>query len=409
MIKITLEKLKELSEEFGDSYYILDTDVFRENCENLLASFKKFYNKFNIAYSYKTNYIPVLGRIVDDIGGFAEVVSAMELETALRIGVSPERIIWNGPVKPKEEMESFLLSGGTVNIDNIQELYTIRDIAECHYNRGISIGVRCNYEIGDGVVSRFGIDVGSKEFDKVFCVIASTENLLLRNLQAHFAKRYYKYWPARVKGLLSVYEKVVSDYKLKPEWLDLGGGLSGNMPDSLREQMGLDKFSFDDYASGSARIFSEYFKEKTDQPWLFLEPGTAVAADCMRYVCRVEHIKQIRGKTIITTNGSQKNINMNGINPPLEVVHCGKETFMCRDADIAGYTCIESDYLYKGYTGEVSCGDYLIIGSCGSYSIVMKPPFIMPNIPVIDISKGNPVIIKRAETFDDVFGSYIFA
>ena len=409
MKRLTRETVDALAAAYGDSFYILDTDVFEENCHQLLETFRKYYRKTNIAYSYKTNYIPELGMIVDRIDGYAEVVSAMELEIAKRNGVQPERIIWNGPVKPKEKAESFLLSGGTVNVDNLRELQMVCKFAKAHQERQMHIGVRCNYDIGDGVVSRFGIDTESGEIDEAFRLIASADTLTLTNLQAHFAKRHYRYWPAKAKGMLAVYEKATVEYGLTPQWLDLGGGMSGNMPDSLREQLGLDRFSFDDYASRSARIFAEYFGDKEEQPWLFIEPGTAVAADCMRYVCRVENVRQIRGKTIITTNGSQKNISMSGINPPLEVIRGEGKAVQCEDADLAGYTCIENDYLYKGYSGEVGVGDYLVFGSCGSYSVVMKPPFILPNVPVLDISGEESVLIKRAETFDDLFKTYTFA
>ena len=408
MQKMTAERLNELTAEYGDSFYILDSDVFKENCEALLAAFRKYYEKTNIAYSYKTNYVPPLGRIVNGIGGFAEVVSEMEREIASRIGVSPDRIVWNGPVKPQEKTEAFLLAGGTVNIDNYREFLTIKDIAARHSDRKISVGLRCNYDIGDGVLSRFGVDTESGEFGEILETIASAENLHLKALQAHFAKRHHKYWTAKAEGLLSVYEKVSSRYGLAPEYLDLGGGMSGNMPAELREQLGLDDFTFDDYASKAAAAFSRFFKDRPERPWLIIEPGTAVAADCMRYVCRVESVKEVRGKTIITTNGSQKNISMGGLNPPMEVIPAGGERHFCTDADIAGYTCIENDYLYKGFSGEIAIGDHLVIGSCGSYSVVMKPPFIFPNVPVIDISSGAVTEIKRAETFDDLFGTYHF-
>ena len=45
----------------------------------------------------------------------------MEAALAMRIGVKENRIIWNGPIKNKEKLESFLLAGGTVNIDSIDE------------------------------------------------------------------------------------------------------------------------------------------------------------------------------------------------------------------------------------------------------------------------------------------------
>ncbi len=408
MMELSFEMIKEISKEYGDSFYILDSDVFKNNCEKLLSSFKQFYEKTNLAYSYKTNYIPKLGKIINETGGFAEVVSGMELSIAERIGVKPERIFWNGPVKFKEEAERFLVSGGTINVDSYSEFLTVYEIAKNHKNDIINVGVRCNYDIGDGVVSRFGLDVEKDEFNKVFEMISSIDNIELKSLQAHFANRNYKYWSAKAEGMISVYDKLVSEYDIKPSFLDLGGGISGDMPDSLREQLKLDKFSFDDYAWRAATVFSEYFKDKKEKPWLIIEPGTAVAANCMRYVCRVETIKDIRGKVFITTNGSQKNISMSGINPPMRVVSYEGEKVNCDKADIAGYTCIESDYLYKNYSGKIGVGDYLVFGSCGSYSVVMKPPFIFPNVPVLDISSGETELIKRAEKYEDVFTTYNF-
>ena len=48
----------------------------------------------------------------------------------------------------------------------------------------------------------------------------------------------------------------------------------------------------------------------------------------------------------------------------------------------------------------------VVFENCGSYSLVMKPPFILPNFPVLDISEGKTEVIKRAETFEDIFHTY---
>ena len=47
-----------ISQEVGDAFYILDVERFRSNFNELLDTFSRFYTKTNIAYSYKTNYIP---------------------------------------------------------------------------------------------------------------------------------------------------------------------------------------------------------------------------------------------------------------------------------------------------------------------------------------------------------------
>ena len=74
--------------------------------------------------------------------------------------------------------------------------------------------------------------------------------------------------------------------------------------------------------------------------------------------------------------------------------------------DLVGFTCIEGDVLYKNYTGKLAVGDVIVISNCGSYSLVMKPPFILPNFTVLDICGDEIEVIKRAETFDDIFHTF---
>ena len=147
-------------------------------------------------------------------------------------------------------------------------------------------------------------------------------------------------------------------------------------------------------------------KIRKNKPELLIEPGSALVGDCMKFVGTVKTIKQIREKTIVSVLGSQKNISMTGVNPPMKIFAMGKEQQMYVDADLVGFTCIESDTLYKNYTGKIAIGDMVVISNCGSYSLVMKPPFILPNFPVLDISEGKTEVIKRSETFDDIFNTF---
>lgn len=397
-----------LSNVYGNSFYILDSESFKHNCQDLMSAFKVYYQNFNIAYSYKTNYIPALVKIVDSLGGYAEIVSEMEMEVALRSGVHPSRIIWNGPIKNELKVKKLLLAGGMVNIDSVYEIENIRQIAVTHPNHILHVGVRCNYDVGDEVLSRFGFDVDGEDFHKVITFIKDTPNLNLVSLQAHFAKRNPVYWAARAKGMLEIYDRVVSEYGLKPERLDIGGGIYGKMPVSLCNQLGIEMTCYDDYASRAATLFADHFKEQENPPALFIEPGSAVAGDSMKFVTRIKTIKKVRGKSIATTLGSQKNISMAELNPPMEIVSGGSEQQEYVDLDIAGFTCIESDFLCKGYTGKLGIGDYVIISNCGSYSVVMKPPFILPNFPVLDVCNGETKLIKRQEYFDDLFHTFCF-
>lgn len=399
---VSNDMVKKIREKYGDAFYLLDSEQFRKNFKELKAAFSAVYPNFNIAYSYKTNYTPKLCKIVDELGGYAEVVSEMELELALRIGVAPERIIWNGPTKNKEYMEKFLLSGGTVNIDSIDEALLVKEIATNHKAKVLNVGLRCNYDVNDGVISRFGFDIESNEFKQALEIVNNTENINLLNLHCHFAKRQIEYWPSRAKGMVELIDRL----GVIPDRVDIGGGLFGKMAKELEEQFSFKIPNYSDYAKAAAKVFADRFAHEVKMPELVIEPGSALVGDCMKFVGSVMAIKQVRGKAFATVLGSQKNISMGSVNPPIEILHIGNDTHEYQNMDIVGFTCIEGDVLYKGYNGQLAVGDVIVISNCGSYSIVMKPPFILPNFPIIDPTGDEVELIKKKETFDDIFHTY---
>lgn len=397
------DQLFELKQNFGSSFYLLNTTKFRKNLIELKNAFSEIYPNFNIAYSYKTNYTPKLCRIVNEFGGFAEVVSDMEMEIALHVGVKPERIIWNGPIKNYNKVEKFLLKGGKINLDSKYEIPLIRFIAEKHPEVDIHIGVRVNFEINDGVVSRFGFDVNSSDFKEALA-LSEIKNIHFTGLQCHFATRRLDTWKPRAVGMI----RLLDEFGIVPEFIDLGGGLFGKMADSLKNQFDSKIPTYKEYAIEVAPMFLERYG--TNGPNLLIEPGSALVGDCMQFITTVENIKDVRGKKIATVLGSIYNINptLNKKNPPLEVISCGIEQMDFQDLDFGGYTCIESDYIYHHYKGKLAIGDLVVFGNAGSYSIVLKPPFILPNFPILDISEGKVEVLKRGETFEDIFRTFKF-
>lgn len=403
-MKINSDIIRALRQEYGDAFYLLDSKQFRRNFLELKEAFGRIYPNFNIAYSYKTNYTPKLCRIVNELGGYAEVVSEMELEIAQRVGCKADRIIWNGPVKNATIMEQFLLEGGCVNIDSREELEVVKDIHRRHPDTLINVGIRCNYDVNDGVISRFGFDIDGEDFKAAVAFAVATNYVKLVNFQCHFAKRQIDYWPARAKGMVELIERL----GIIPERIDIGGGLFGKMAPSLKAQFSSEIPDYAAYAKAAAQVFADYFADKEVKPELLIEPGSAVVGDCMKFVGTVKTIKNVRGKWIATVLGSQKNISMTGINPPMEVIALGGEQKEYKNLDFVGFTCIEGDVLYHNYIGKLAHEDAIVISNCGSYSLVMKPPFILPNFSVLDISEGECELIKRAETFDDLFHTFIF-
>ena len=282
-----IDKIIELKKQYGEAFYLLDSKQFRENFLELKSAFSSIYPNFNIAYSYKTNYTPKLCKIINELGGYAEVVSEMELELALRIGVKPENIIWNGPIKNPNILKTFLISGGVANIDSYDDYCLVRKIISDNKNDSYRLGIRVNYDVNDGVVSRFGLDIESNEFLEVLNYCINSKNVELVNLQCHFAKRQIEYWPARAKGMIDLIDKI----GFVPKRIDLGGGLFGKMDESLKAQFTSIIPKYDEYAEAVAIAFRNRFGDKG--PELIIEPGSALVGDCMKFVGTIKTRKMV--------------------------------------------------------------------------------------------------------------------
>jgi diaminopimelate decarboxylase len=405
------EVLEELSSLYGDSFYLLDSYIFEKNYEEFLNEFQKIYAKTYIGYSYKTNYIPKLCSIINRKNGFAEVVSNMEYALAEKIGVAPEKIIVNGPYKIKEDVERMLLQGSIVNLDSFYEIDIVEEIAFRNRNSKLNIGIRCNFEIDGQSNSRFGFDVNTKNFIEVFNKLQKIENINITGLHCHFPNRNLESYESRVDEITLLVDKLFST---PPEYISVGGGYSGKMDTSLEKQFKYKTPQYDEYAEVVATKFNEHYKNIKDElkPKLFLEPGTAIAADTMKFVARVIDIKNIRGNYIATTTGSKFNVGSfaSTINLPMNVFsdRKNKKDNYFDVIDISGYTCIEGDILYKGFKGNINVGDFIVFNNVGSYSFNFKPPFILPNVAIIDynFNNSNHEVVKRKEEFDDIFRTF---
>lgn len=86
------------------SFFLLDTNRLRDNYERFSRAFSSRYEQVSVGYSYKTNYLPYACQCLHRLGALAEVVSRLEYDLALKLGVEPTAIIFNGPLKTAEDI-----------------------------------------------------------------------------------------------------------------------------------------------------------------------------------------------------------------------------------------------------------------------------------------------------------------
>ena len=409
-MSLNYEILDNMSGCLGDAFYLLDSEKFGQNFDEFLSVFTAIYPKTNIGYSYKTNYTPKLCKIINQKGGYAEVVSEMEYDLAIKVGIDPKMVIVNGPYKTKQALEKFLLDGSIVNLDSYTEVESLKEIAQSYPDKQFSVGLRCNFEINDTSISRFGFDVENDDFNFVFAEINDIDNVAIDGIHCHFPNRDLQSYAHRADKILELAQML---FPIPPKYIDIGGGFFGKMDASLKAQFDTPIVEYEAYASLIAAKFKEAYQEysNNEKPTLLLEPGSAIVANTMYFVAKVIYVKEVRGRSIATSSGSKFNMGLltSAINMPMDIYSSNSAQSQYEEIDIVGFTCIESDCLYKGYKGKIGLGDYLVFSNVGSYSIVFKPQFIMPNVPIIEYREtiGTYEIIKRQETMNDVFSTFV--
>lgn len=402
--KLGWKRLSALAADHGQSFFILDLPRFQANFRALKAAFTAHYPSVEIGYSYKTNYTPHLCQAAHAEGGYAEIVSEMEYAAAKRLNIPGNRIIYNGPYKADWSFHEAAQSGAILNLDSLRDIHLLKTAAQTAPSKTFNVVVRTNFAISDST-SRFGFDIDGGDFQMALSAIRDIPNAELRGLHCHFPDRDLESFRKRAHGLVDLTRQVFPD--TPPDILNIGGGFFSNMPESLRRSRVEPPATFAEYGEAVGSILSTAFEGQSKWPTLFLEPGTAIVADCQTFYTQVISTKAIRGKHIATVAGSIFDISPNAKSKvlPVTAIHAPENPAVNSDPfAIAGYTCIEGDILTEAINAPLQKGDFLAYDNVGSYSVVMRPPFILPSNPILmNDGSGKLRLIKERQTNDDVF------
>ena len=405
---MTPENIDRIAKKFGTPFYAFYVDEFISNYKELKDAYTEIYDNFEIAYSYKTNYMPACCKEVLKMGGYSEVVSDMEYHMAKRYGFEPSKIIVNGPGKWNgiEEMAS---DGAVIMVDNKYELDRVI-AAAAELDKEVTIGFRLNIDIGTKKNSRFGFDVLSPETNIAIDHARESKNIRIIGLHFHLGgSRSIEAWKARAEKMTMYADTLLRDDERKI--IDLGSGMFGHVAAPLAAQFGQDIPNFSQYAEVVAGVFREKYGDlpESSRPLLIVEPGSTIIANTMMYAVSVIGIKTVRGRNIAMTDGSVHQMGEMGKKKqlPAHVIKKGKDPVSVMSADITGYTCLEDDIMYRSLPEEVSFGDIIYFENCGAYTNVMKPPFIQTGCKIVSCRyDGTLTLVKRGDTVDDYLAGY---
>jgi diaminopimelate decarboxylase len=405
----TYNQLLEIASHVGNSFYDFNRAQLIDNYERFIESFRKYYDNTFVAYAFKANYALFVVEIIRDLGGLSEVVSTMEYDIAFKCKIAPEKIIFNGPLKSKEDIKKAILNQTMLNLDSFYELEYINILNqedEEFEKFQKKIGLRLNLTLPGKPASRFGFT--KAQLKTVIQKIKNIKNLEIAGIHCHFttSDKNPKNYRLIAEKMIGIAEEELTDFAI--EYINLGGGYFGKIPEQLRKNFPGPIFKTAEYATAIAGTFQSAFGGKG--PNLIIEPGVSLVGDTMSYYTRILELKEIQSKTFALTHGSMLHIKPTGGNlfQPFEVIKAKTNDSNTKFLyDISGNTCMEHDILYKDYKGNLEVGDFLLFHNKGAYTNVYKPPFIHYSPAIIECNNGKIKILKRTETVDDILETYM--
>ena len=408
MEKLTIQQCDQLYEQVGTPCFLINEDLFIENIQRIKRAFHNKYNNTIVSYSFKTNYIPYICNLAKNNGCKAEVVSFLEYQIAKHVGFAPEDIIMNSPLKRFEEFETVILEGALINIDSFYELSHLELIRKKHPNEELKVGVRINVPIvdengvsaiyGEEKVGRFGFV--DEEIPEVIRQLREM-NCDIVCIHGHTSSKnraIYNYIQIS-RRLIDVADK----YSLKPQYLDLGGGFFGPVPQGMFTDRHVP--TYEEYATEIFEYLNNDEWFKTNKPGIIIEPGMSVAASSMTYISRVHDIKHRVDRRIAQTDGTIFHVRQNMADFKLPYYIVTREKSLLEQEEtvhFAGASCMESDLIRRCTTKQkVDVGDFIVIDNVGAYTFVMASSFIQ-YLPYIAVINDNGIKkLRQSRDFDN--------
>ncbi|MFQ5965790.1 MAG: diaminopimelate decarboxylase [Candidatus Scalinduaceae bacterium] len=371
-----------------------------------------------ICFSVKSNSNLSICKMLADAGSGFDVVSGGELYRALKIGASPDKIVFAGVGKTSEEIKYALENDIFMfNVESKSELANINMIAG-GLNKTGRVALRINPDIDPNThaktttgkkENKFGIDF--KVAEQIIKDIENYRNIDLKGIHVHLGSPIYDPEPY-VLGLEKVnkfLQEVLDDKdKQRIEYINIGGGYC-----------------------------ISYTGEKVKRPLAFateiipvikklgckviMEPGRFIVGNAGIIVSRVTYIKiSSWGKKFIICDAAMNDLARPSLydafhrawpvdtDVPMPDIELPGEERGASDGlelvDIAGPVCESSDVLAKRrWFPDVKEGDLIAFFSAGAYGFTMSSSYnTRPRTCEVLVDGDNISTIRKRETYEDL-------
>lgn len=378
-------------DELKTPCFIVNKSIVEKNLGDFDKALSAKFSRHIIGYSFKTNSLPALIKIVKENGCYAETVSDTEYELAKKIGFESNHIIFNGPIKGHDLFIQSIKEESIVNIDSKREIGWLTELS--NQKKDINIGLRVNFDIekylpgnssGGKEGTRFGFCYENGELKNVIDKCKEQKNIKIAGLHMHISSKTKS---KEVYDLLAKEAvKIVQEFDLDLDYIDIGGGFFGGNDEG------------EAYKSYVDTIFNElqqYHMEKID---IIVEPGASIIATAVEYLTKVLETKDTTYHRFVLTDGTRLHIDpfIRKSSYVYDLI-LKNQLREINEQVICGYTCMENDRFMKVRDeSELTSGDYIKYDITGSYTMCFNSLFIqyLPNVYLKD-KNGYRLIRKR--------------
>lgn len=406
----------ELASKFGTPLYVIDEDTVRKSIQDYKMHFSAKYENSLVLYAAKAFISEAICHILQEEAVGIDVVSGGELYLALKTGVVPSNIYFNGNNKTQEELVLAIDNSiGAVIVDNFYELALLNKIAaskskSCQIMLRITPGIECHtheYIKTGQIDSKFGFDLKQLN-DAVEKVNSTYKNLHLQGFHAHIGSQIFDLnsYSDLVSIILKRYAQIKNDYGIEMSRINVGGGL------------GI-KYTEDDappHVSQVAKIITDAINhncEKLDivKPMLLLEPGRSLIGTAGVTLYKIGSSKEVPDiRKYIAVDGGMADNPRPAMYQSIYTA-CIANKMLEKNKEIvtvAGRFCESGDILIKDVElSQPVSGDVLAVFSTGAYNYSMSSNYnFVPRPACVLVKDGNADVIIERETYQDLISHH---